>query len=440
MNKEKAERNGKEMPAEPAFDSNCITPGTVFMHRLNEQLKYYISKKISEDSAWRDVSVILSGYDTPGEGEHKIMEYIRNAKSSPNYNPNTRHCLYGLDADLIMLGLVSHEPHFVLLREEVKFGPARKKAPKETKQTFIMLHLSLLREYLNYEFKELDGKLQFPFDFEKCLDDYVLLSYFIGNDFLPNLPDLHVNEGGMDLLFQIYKKLLPTFDGYMNEDGILNVGRCKKFFAVLQELELEKFESAQADSKWMNNKKGRSSAPNKFSILERQKPLYLKIREYVTSVPRLEDDVLINWSKLNEVDRRFLLQVIKNFGLSHDLNTEDYDDTFLIVNWESESDDEDDSEMDVARSRILKNYDLELEQLEPKEVVLSKEELHAEKLSEWKSTYYKEKLEFKTEENVSQLVFDYFEGMQWVLHYYYHGVQSWSWFFPHHYAPIISGY
>ena len=180
MNKEKAERNGKEMPAEPAFDSNCITPGTVFMHRLNEQLKYYISKKISEDSAWRDVSVILSGYDTPGEGEHKIMEYIRNAKSSPNYNPNTRHCLYGLDADLIMLGLVSHEPHFVLLREEVKFGPARKKAPKETKQTFIMLHLSLLREYLNYEFKELDGKLQFPFDFEKCLDDYVLLSYFIG--------------------------------------------------------------------------------------------------------------------------------------------------------------------------------------------------------------------------------------------------------------------
>ena len=136
----------------------------------------------------------------------------------------------------------------------------------------------------------------------------------------------------------------------------------------------------------------------------------------------------------------YCCRILLDFGLSHDLNTEDYDDTFLIVNWESESDDEDDSEMDVARSRILKNYDLELEQLEPKEVVLSKEELHAEKLSEWKSTYYKEKLEFKTEENVSQLVFDYFEGMQWVLHYYYHGVQSWSWFFPHHYAPIISGY
>ena len=52
------------------------------------------------------------------------MEYIRLSKAQPDYNPNVRHCLYGLDADLIMLGLLSHDPHFCLLREEVKFGPA----------------------------------------------------------------------------------------------------------------------------------------------------------------------------------------------------------------------------------------------------------------------------------------------------------------------------
>jgi 5'-3' exoribonuclease 1 len=44
------------------------------MARLQEQLKYFINKKISEDSAWTEVQVILSGHDVPGEGEHKIME------------------------------------------------------------------------------------------------------------------------------------------------------------------------------------------------------------------------------------------------------------------------------------------------------------------------------------------------------------------------------
>lgn len=97
------------------------------MTKLSEQLRYFINKKITEDANWRDIEVVLSGHEVPGEGEHKIMEYIRLSRAQPDYNPNIRHCLYGLDADLIMLGLLSHDPHFCLLREEVKFGPAKRK-------------------------------------------------------------------------------------------------------------------------------------------------------------------------------------------------------------------------------------------------------------------------------------------------------------------------
>lgn len=107
--REKAIREGVEMPTEEAFDSNCITPGTAFMAKLTQQLKYFINKKVSEDIDWQGVEVVLSGHEVPGEGEHKVMEYIRQAKAQPGYDPNRRHCLYGLDADLIMLGLLSHD-------------------------------------------------------------------------------------------------------------------------------------------------------------------------------------------------------------------------------------------------------------------------------------------------------------------------------------------
>lgn len=71
--REKAIREGREMPKEEAFDSNCITPGTEFMAKLSLQLKYFVNKKISEDIDWQDVEVVLSGHEVPGKGEHKII-------------------------------------------------------------------------------------------------------------------------------------------------------------------------------------------------------------------------------------------------------------------------------------------------------------------------------------------------------------------------------
>lgn len=188
------------------------------MCRLHEQLKYFVTMKVSTDSLWQNVKVILSGHETPGEGEHKIMDFIRFEKSKPGYDPNMRHCLYGLDADLVMLGLCTHDPHFSLLREEVRFGgkkTAQKKTAAPETTTFHLLHLSLLREYIDHEFSSLrhDSRMNFEYDLESIIDDWVLMGFLVGNDFLPHLPCLHINKGALSELFETYKKVLPTMGG-----------------------------------------------------------------------------------------------------------------------------------------------------------------------------------------------------------------------------------
>jgi 5'-3' exoribonuclease 1 len=80
---------------------------------------------------------------------------------------------------------------------------------------FYLLHLTLMREYLDLEFHEIETILPFDYNLERVIDDFILLAVFVGNDFLPHLPDVHVHENGLERLFEIYKQVLPSL-------GVLN--------------------------------------------------------------------------------------------------------------------------------------------------------------------------------------------------------------------------
>jgi 5'-3' exoribonuclease 1 len=455
--REKAVREGQTLPKEAPFDSNCITPGTEFMAKLSAQLQYFVNKKVTEDKEWQGCEIVLSGHEVPGEGEHKIMEYIRNAKAQPNYNPNMRHCLYGLDADLIMLGLLSHDPHFCLLREEVTFGRQAKNKSRELEhQNFYLLHLCIVREYLELEFQELKnpGVMNFPFNMEKVIDDFILMGFFVGNDFLPNLPRLHINEGALSLMFRLYKRVLPQCDGYINEGGTVNLKRLGLLLEELSKEEYRFFEHENEDAKWFRSKQ-RATAQNdnvekirakgKIIVTSSQKTLWkTQIRKFLNKPTGPSLDL---GKDLNAADRKFVQDLADVANLTWATEPDDEGFRHLIVSFPenpNQNEDEDDVEEEahLALLRVIKKYDnAEVVDISPEDAQSSMEALYKQKFQEWKDTYYLEKFPEwadKQEEELTKLCENYVQGLQWVLYYYYRGIASWPWFYKYHYSPMIS--
>lgn len=170
-----------------SFDSNCITPGTDFMQRLAVAFQLWVDYQMNNDPFWKKngATVVFSGPDVPGEGEHKIMDKIRFDQAANSSGKPVRHCMYGLDADLIMLGLVTHEKHFVLLRETL--NARREPARSVVAEDFEVLEISMLRKMLKLHFQEsiisivssFQGKHRnlgmFPLDMERVIDDFVFM-------------------------------------------------------------------------------------------------------------------------------------------------------------------------------------------------------------------------------------------------------------------------
>lgn len=143
-------------------------------------------------------------------------------------------------------------------------------------QNFFLLHLCLLREYLDLEFRDVEPQLSFPYNLERVIDDFVLLAVFVGNDFLPHLPDLHIHDNALERLFNIYKSILPRAGGYINNSGVIDVQRLQLVLNALSESEMEVFHKEMGDVNWVKSKR-RAPPPE---------PRRASLRECPTLVPR----------------------------------------------------------------------------------------------------------------------------------------------------------
>ncbi|KAJ9063813.1 exonuclease II Exo2 [Entomophthora muscae] len=453
MDREKEARDAKKkgvIVSEDSFDSNCITPGTEFMEKLTAHLKYFIHKKTSESEKWQKVEIILSSHEVPGEGEHKIMEYIRLCKAQPEYDPNLRHCLYGLDADLIMLGLLSHEPHFALLREEVVFGK-QVAVRRESGPRFFLLHLSVVREYLEMDFVFDRTKMKFQYDLERVIDDFIMMVMFVGNDFLPHLPGFDIGEGVLTELFRAYSKWLITGDGYINDAGTINFVRLEQFLHLLDDFEYLQFLSLAGNENLLKDALGETK---KLTQSQREIVERLQIAQMQPTPLRL---CLPDVSSFKDV--LFLKSLTDDLGLALQadyVTSEDGEPPVLqytVVAGNSEisdastTDDEEGDSYVAIRTKAVKTRDSDQVysdylkwpvldgDTEERDVLKASKEYQS-----WRSKYYYNKMHIKQEdtEGLQALIQAYAEGIQWVMYYYYRGIPSWGWFYPYHYAPFLS--
>ncbi|EOA12369.1 hypothetical protein CARUB_v10025807mg [Capsella rubella] len=445
--REEFEREGKKLPPKvdsQVFDSNVITPGTEFMATLSFALRYYIHVRLNSDPGWKNIKVILSDANVPGEGEHKIMSYIRCNKNHPGYNPNTHHCLYGLDADLIMLSLATHEIHFSILREVVFFpgdqdrcflcgqmghraadcvGKAKRKAGEmldntETdvvkKKPYEFVNIWILREYLKHDMQKPSKRSKKPLD--RLIDDFIFICFFVGNDFLPHMPTLEIREGAIELLMSVYRSHFGSAKRFLTDASKLNLSNVERFIQAVgiyeNQIFLKRAQIHQRQAERFCRDKARDSAQasRQFSGKSVQLDCLDEVSDSLHSPPNkylrlsLDDNIGVanveteNRIKTEELDNREDLK----FKLKKLLR--DKGDLFSSGNGEQDK------------------------------VKLGE--------SGWRERYYEEKFTAKSVEEMEQIrkdvVLKYIEGLCWIMHYYYHGVCSWNWFYPYHYAPFAS--
>ncbi|ATZ80701.1 XRN 5'-3' exonuclease [Bodo saltans virus] len=218
------------MNTQSQWSNTCITPGTEFMEELHEYLNNHYKTKKSK------IQYIYSSFHTAGEGEHKIMEHIKNET-----NNDDMIVVYGLDADLIFLSMASMRDNIYLIREKMEFKKehfhhqeqenaekkmdnvlnnektknnstksANNNAINEVEREFVYVCIQNMKKAYNneihniIEYKKNKIKTSKNFDDIDYSDDLIFLCFLLGNDFLPHFPSIDIHTGGLDELIDSY--------------------------------------------------------------------------------------------------------------------------------------------------------------------------------------------------------------------------------------------
>ena len=198
------------------WDRTSITPGTPFMYKLHIQLLKLESNNF-----------IYSSYLEPGEGEHKLLQFIKDKSKD---NKKRTYAFYGLDADLIFLSLLVENQNIFLLRENIEFDK------NKNNNDLVFVSIEILKDLI-YKTMMDTYKLSFGenviLDHKNITNDFIFICYLLGNDFLPHLPSINIRNSGLEIIINNYFKAF-------NDINYVNINKRSECIYIINDTELNK--------------------------------------------------------------------------------------------------------------------------------------------------------------------------------------------------------
>lgn len=173
--------------ASASWDSNAVTPGTDFMKLLDDRLPELGNAILQHVS-----KCVISNSTEFGEGEQKIFRHLREFPS----NQQSQIIIYGLDADLILLSIISG-CNIRLLREQLAFGQHHNNNSIPT-TALLLLDVYLLKSYITQCITNNTVAN------DAIMIDYVFMCSLIGNDFIPPISCMKIKRNFIEILISAY--------------------------------------------------------------------------------------------------------------------------------------------------------------------------------------------------------------------------------------------
>jgi 5'-3' exonuclease len=241
-------KHNKDIPF--YWTNSCITPGTKFMRELDGIIKEWCKEFVKKNK----LEIIYSSCYTPGEGEHKLLQYIYK-------NKNYKYMTYGLDADLIFLTLATGLDNIYLLRESNEINK------KSSKELFSVVLLDVMKNAIMNSFEKTliencESEEHLILNKDNIICDFIFICYLLGNDFLPHIASLDIYENAIDTLIMKYINVYIDIQEYIIKDNNINM---KFFIRLIEELYLIE-EQTLVENYSKKKKRHHCSSTDKYDI------------------------------------------------------------------------------------------------------------------------------------------------------------------------------